>query len=123
MNKKQELAALLADVKDARDHSRNMGSLSNYWREDSDGCLVIDFVREGHYFAPWLNPCTVDWGDIIMSEDCLAVKLLPNKEHGRQIAFIFNYFYDKQSLYVFPKRMKEEKLQAIIDWIHDKINH
>ena len=113
----QELTELVSHLKEARDCSRNLGRMYNHMTENENGHLQIDFTGDAG-----LNQCTVDWGDVIMAEECRSMVYIPNdREHP--LRFIFNYFYDSQSLWVFPERMSERDLQRIITWIYKTINH
>lgn len=113
----QELTELMGQLKEARECSRNLGRLYNHMFENENGHLQIDFTGDAG-----LTQCTVDWGDVVMSEGCRSMVYTPNDEN-HPIRFIFNYFYESQSLWVFPERMSEKDLQCIIDWIYRTINY
>lgn len=113
----QELTELVAQLKEARDCSRNLGSMYDHMLENRNGLLQIDFTGDAG-----LEQCTVDWGDVVMCEKCLSLVYTPNDER-HPLRFIFGYFYDHQSLWVFPERMKEKDIQSIIGWISKKINY
>lgn len=112
----QQLVDLVKTLQDAREHSRNLGRMYEYMRDDN-GHLVIDLDK----CAGW-NPCTVDWGSVVMSERCLRLVYTPH-DTKHPIRFVFRYFYEEQSLWVFPERMSEKSLQCIIDWILKEINY
>lgn len=113
----EELTELVESLKEAREHSRNLGRMYEHMFENRDGNLQIDFTRDAG-----VGQCAVDWGDVVMSEECQSLVYTPyDKEHP--LRFIFKYFFESQSLWVFPERMHERDIQSIIDWIYKTINH
>ena len=117
-SKIQELAELMGRLMNARNHSRNLGRMYEYMTEDKSGNLVVDFSDS----RIDLSHCPVDWGDVVMCERCRSMIYSPNDEE-RPLRFIFDYFYDNQSLWVFPERMNSKDIQNIIDWIYKTINY
>ena len=113
----EELTELVESLKEAREHSRNLGRMYEHMFENRDGNLQIDFTMDAG-----VSRCAVDWGDVVMSEECQSLVYTPyDKKHP--VRFIFRYFYEEQSLWVFPERMLERDIQSIIDWIYKTINH
>ena len=90
----------------------------NRVREDYEGHLVIELCECSDAYR-----CLVDWGDVSMCERCEQLVYTPN-DPTHHVRFIFRYFYDEQSLWVFPERMKENDLLSITNWIAKSIiNH
>lgn len=113
----QELTELMEHLKEARECSRNLGRLYEYMYENEDGNLQIDFPHEARLYH-----CTVDWGDVVMTERCRSLVYTPNDE-AHPLRFIFGYFYGVQNLWVFPERMSERDLDSIIYCIRKTINN
>ena len=118
--KVEQLRELMADIWDAREHSRNLGRLYNSMYDDEDGKLVVDFWVDKPLHD--LDGCLVAWGKVYMTERCQTMIYDPDNEQ-MPLAFKFRYFYDTQQLYVRPDQLKDETLQAIIDWIYRTINY
>jgi len=116
-SKIQELTELVENLNEARECSRNLGRMYSHMLENEDGHLQIDFTGDAG-----LSQCTVDWGDVVMTEECRSLVYTPNDEQ-HPLRFIFDYFYDNQRLWVFPERMAEKDVQRIIDWIYKAINY
>lgn len=107
----QKLAQVVGQLKEKCEQSSNIGLLQGVISKvDGNFCINIEHAPIGE------NRCTVDWGDVVMSEDCQSLVYTPyDTEHP--VRFIFRYFYEEQSLWVFPERMKNSTLQKITDWI------
>ena len=108
----QKLAQVVGQLKEKCEQSDNIGLLQGVISKvDGNFCIDIE-----HAFPIGEDRCTVDWGDVVMVEKCLKVVYTPHDtEHP--VRFIFRYFYEEQSLWVFPERMPDSTLQKITDWI------
>ena len=121
----QHLTELVAHIEEARACSRNLGRLYEFMHEDKDGRFVIRFYRQSRDEARQpgcMGNCPVDFGDVIMHEDCYAMVYDPAGEK-HPIKFIFNYFFDTHGLYIIPERLETGTLYSIIDWIKKTINY
>lgn len=110
-----DLVELVDNLNKFRKGSCKLGKISEFISEDKDGHLVVDLSGDKGACVG-LNPCAVNWGEVVMTEKCRSMVYTPG-DTLHPLRFIFNYFFDSQSLWVFPERLNSEKLQYIIDWL------
>lgn len=110
-----ELTEIADNLNKSQKSKQKLGKVSEFISEDKDGHLVVDLSGDKGACVG-LNPCSVNWGDVVMTENCRCLIYTPeDTEHS--LRFIFNYFFDTQSLWVFPERLDSKKLQYVINWL------
>ena len=110
-----ELVEIVDNLNKFRKGSCKLGKISEFISEDKDGHLVIDLSGDKGACVG-LNPCAVNWGEVVMTVKCRSMVYTPGDTRC-PLRFIFDYFFDSQSLWVFPERLNSKKLQFIIDWL------
>ena len=110
-----ELTEIVNNLNKSQKSNQKLGKISEFISEDKDGHLVVDLSGDKGACVG-LNPCAVNWGEVVMTEKCRSMVYTPG-DTQHPLRFIFDYFFDCQSLWVFPERLNSEKLQYIIDWL------